>query len=344
MPPMSFTSNLTDNSGHLGVLLCNLGTPDAPTTTALKRYLAEFLWDPRIVEIPRPLWWLILNGIILRTRPQKSAEKYRSIWTEEGSPLMVISRNQQQMLQNLLTEQLEQPVTVMLGMRYGNPSIGSALEALRTAGCERLVILPLYPQNSCSTTASTFDAVAETFGRWRAVPSHSFISDYHDHEQYIIALATSIEAQWQKTQPAEKLIFSFHGTPRSYRDQGDPYYDQCQQTARLVAERLWLTEERWQVTFQSRFGKAEWLQPYTDVTLRELAREGVKSVDIISPGFSADCLETLEELAVENRDHFLKYGGESYNYIAALNDQPEHIELMAGLIIDAAGAVAHNGA
>ncbi|MCW8825215.1 MAG: ferrochelatase [Gammaproteobacteria bacterium] len=330
---MSSNSNLTNNSSHLGVLLCNLGTPDAPTAAALRRYLAEFLWDPRIVEIPRLPWWLILHGIILRTRPKKSAEKYRSIWTDQGSPLMVISRNQQQLLQNQLSEKLDRPVTVMLGMRYGNPSIQSALEALRTAGCDQLVILPLYPQNSCSTTASTFDAVADVFGQWRGVPSHTFISDYHTNERYIVAVAASIEAQWQQREPAEKLIFSFHGTPRSYRDKGDPYYDQCQQTAKLVAEKMGLDESRWQVTFQSRFGKAEWLKPYTDVTLKQLAKDGVKSVDIISPGFSVDCLETLEELGEENREYFLESGGESYNYIPALNDQPDHIEMMVDLVL-----------
>jgi len=329
---MSTNSNSNQNSAHLGVLLCNLGTPDAPTAAALRRYLAEFLWDPRIVEIPRLLWWPVLHGIILRRRPKKSAQKYQSIWTEQGSPLMVVSRSQQQLLQQQLTARLDQSVTVALGMRYGNPSIQSALEALRTEGCERLVILPLFPQNSCSTTASTFDAVAKVFGSWRGVPSHTFISDYHNHEKYISALAASIEVQWQKTDRAEKLIFSFHGTPKWFRDGGDPYFDQCQQTARLVATKLGLAKEQWQVTFQSRFGKAEWLKPYTDVTLKKLAKEGVKSVDIISPGFSADCLETLEELAEENRHYFLEAGGESYNYIPALNDQPAHIEMMAELI------------
>lgn len=329
---MSSNSNSIQNSAHIGVLLCNLGTPDAPTTAALRRYLAEFLWDPRVVEVSRPLWWLILHGIILRTRPQKSAEKYRTIWTEQGSPLMVTSRNQQQLLQQQLSEKLTQPVTVALGMRYGNPSIGSALEELRSTGCDQLVILPLYPQNSCSTTASTFDAVSEVFNSWRAVPNHTFISDYHSHEHYIAALAASIEAQWQQTEPAEKLIFSFHGTPESYRDGGDPYFEQCWQTAKRVAAKLGLDETRWQVTFQSRFGKAEWLKPYTDETLKQLAKDGVKSVDIISPGFSVDCLETLEELGEENRQYFLEAGGESYNYILALNDQPAHIDMMASLI------------
>lgn len=329
---MSSTSNPIHKPAHLGVLLCNLGTPDAPTTAALRRYLAEFLWDPRVVEVSRPLWWLILHGIILRTRPQKSAEKYQTIWTEQGAPLMVTSRNQQQLLQNQLEDRLAQPVTVALGMRYGNPSIRSALEELRDAGCEQLVVLPLYPQNSCSTTASTFDAVAEVLNGWRAVPSHTFISDYHRHESYISALAASIEAQWQKTEPAEKLIFTFHGTPESYRDGGDPYYEQCWQTANLVASKLELDEERWQVTFQSRFGKAEWLKPYTDETLKQLAKDGVKSVDIVAPGFSVDCLETIEELGVENRQYFLEAGGETYNYILALNDQPAHIEMMASLI------------
>lgn len=317
----------------VGVLLTNLGTPDAPTVPALRRYLAEFLWDPRIVDIPRPLWWLILHGIILRRRPARSAAAYQKVWTEQGSPLLVISERQRTLIAEQLAERCGGTVEVVLGMRYGNPSIASALEVLRDANVQRLLILPLYPQYSCASTASTFDAIAATFRRWRWIPDHRFIGHYHDEPAYIMALANSIRESWSGRERGERLIFSFHGTPRSFLEQGDPYYCHCQKSARLVVEELGLADGEWLVTFQSRFGRQEWLKPYTDATLQGLAMEGVKRVDVISPAFSADCLETLEELAVENSELFRAAGGESLHYIEALNDRPDHIKALTDLVI-----------
>lgn len=314
-----------------GVLITNLGTPDAPTTPALRKYLAEFLWDRRLVDMPRVLWWLILHGVILRTRPRRSAKAYRSVWTEEGSPLMCMANRQLAALRKELEQRLGGPVVVELGMRYGNPSIASALEKLRAAGARRVLVMPLYPQYSCSTTASTFDAVAEAVKSWRWVPELRFVNQYHNETGYIEALAASIRESWANRQQPEKLLFSFHGTPKRYLTEGDPYYHQCHETARLVAERLGLDDGRWLLTFQSIFGREEWLKPYTIDTLREMGGNGVKSVGVICPGFSADCLETIEEIEVENRDAFLAAGGESFHYISALNDRPDHIQALAAL-------------
>lgn len=316
----------------VGVLLTNLGTPDAPTPAALRRYLAEFLSDRRVVDLPRLLWWPLLHGIILRTRPARSARAYREIWTETGSPLLVTSRAQQEALQQHLDETAPGRYRVALGMRYGNPSIASALEALRREGATEVRVLPLYPQNSCSTTASTLDALGTALRGTRAVPHLRFIADYHDQPRYIQALAESVRESWDKHGPADKLLFSFHGTPERYREQGDPYYAQCLRTAERVAGELQLEAERWQVSFQSRFGREPWLQPYTDETLEALARSGCKSVKVICPGFAADCLETLEEIAGENRERFLAAGGEAFSYIPALNARPAHIALMAELV------------
>jgi ferrochelatase len=323
-----------DHQAVTGILITNLGTPDEPTTAALRRYLAEFLWDPRIVDMSRPLWWLILHGLILRVRPSRSAASYQTVWTDEGSPLLSISKKQLEALRQLLPQQLSQPgsVVVELGMRYGNPSISSALEKLREANAQRVLVLPLYPQNSCSTTASTFDAVAAAVEKWRWIPELRFINQYHDDTNYIEALATSIRESWSEREQPEKLLFSFHGTPKRFRTEGDPYFEQCHKTARLVAESLELPEDRWQLTFQSIFGREEWLKPYTIETLRELGASGVKSVDVVCPGFSADCLETLEEIKVENRDYFLNAGGEKYEYIPALNNDAEHIGMMGQII------------
>ena len=316
----------------IGVLLTNLGTPDAPTPDALRRYLGEFLWDRRVVDVPRPLWWLILNGIILRTRPAKSARAYQKVWTDEGSPLMATSRRQQQRLQQQLDALFPGRYVVVLGMRYGNPSIASALIELQSAGVDKITVLPLYPQNSCSTSASTLDAVSDACRCTRAVPHLRFIADYHDHPLYIQALAESVREQWREQEAGEILILSFHGTPKRFREEGDPYYRQCMKTAELVAAELALSEEQWMVTFQSRFGREEWLQPYTDKTLEQLARDGIKRVDVICPGFSADCLETLEEIAGENHELFIHAGGEAFNYIPALNERDAHIAMMAQLV------------
>jgi len=315
-----------------GILLANLGTPDAPTPEALRRYLGEFLWDPRIVDMPRPLWWLILHGVILRVRPKRSAAAYRGIWTDQGSPLMRISRRQAEGLERALLERLRGPVVVELGMRYGNPSIAAAMQRLRAANARRVLVLPLYPQYSSSTTASTFDAVAEVVQAWRWVPELRFINQYHDEGGYIEALAASIREDWAGREAPEKLLFSFHGTPKRFHTQGDPYFCHCHKTARLVAERMGLADGRWQVTFQSVFGREEWLKPYTIDTLRELGKSGVKSVDVICPGFSADCLETIEEIGVENREAFEAAGGERFRYIPALNDREDHIEALATLV------------
>ncbi|GAB4288569.1 MAG: ferrochelatase [Thiohalomonadaceae bacterium] len=323
---------MTDSTAPLGILLTNLGTPDAPTTQALRRYLAEFLWDRRVVDVPRPLWWLILHGIILRTRPARSARLYRKVWTAEGSPLLLIVRRQQVLLQQALETQWPGRTRVALGMRYGNPSIAAALNELRAAGVQQVLVLPLYPQNSCSTTASTFDAVAAALRATRDVPSLRFVADYHADAGYLDALAASVREARQEAGPVQRLLFSFHGTPERYRSEGDPYYQQCLVTARLTAERLGLKEDEWQVSFQSRFGREPWLQPYTDAVLRAWPAQGIRHVQVICPGFSADCLETLEEIAGENRELFLHAGGESFHYIPALNDRPEHIAALAAIV------------
>ncbi len=315
-----------------GVLITNLGTPDAPTPKALRRYLAEFLWDRRVVDLPRPLWWLILHGIILRTRPARSARAYREVWSENGSPLLAISREQQCLLQQQLDAFAPGTYHVALGMRYGNPSIESALEELKQAETEHITVLPLYPQNSCSTTASTLDALGAALKKRRHVPHLSFIADYHDNPLYIKALADSVREHREERPHAEKLIISFHGTPLRYREEGDPYYRQCMATAKLLAQELDLHQEQWMLTFQSRFGREEWLQPYTDKTLEQLAKAGVKSVEVICPGFSADCLETLEEIAGENRQIFVSAGGDALFYIPALNSRDDHIEMMRTLV------------
>lgn len=316
----------------LGVLLANLGTPASPSTRDVRRYLAEFLWDPRVVEAPRPLWWLVLHLFILRVRPRRSAAAYRRIWTEEGSPLLAISERQREALQRRLEERLGTPVAVALAMRYGEPTISAALHQLHETGARRVLVLPLYPQYSATTTASVFDAVAAALRRRRWIPELRFVNGYHRHEGYLAELERSVREHWARHGRAERLILSFHGIPRRYFLAGDPYFCQCHATARLLAERLDLSPDRWQMTFQSRMGREPWLQPYTDRTLEALARAGVRHVQILCPGFAADCLETLEEVALENREVFLRAGGETYEYIPCLNDRPGHIEALAALI------------
>ncbi len=320
------------SSQVLGVLLSNLGTPDAPTADALRRYLAEFLWDPRVVDLPRPLWWLILHGVILRIRPRRSARAYERVWTEAGSPLLAISERQTAALREVLNKRLAGRVVVELGMRYGNPSLESALDRLHDAGARRLLLLPLYPQYSAVTTASTFDAVAASLRRRRWIPELRMVAGYHTEPGYIGALAASIRDAWKERPAAEKLVFSFHGVPRRHLIAGDPYHCFCHATARLVAAELGLAEERWITVFQSRFGREEWLRPYADQSLQAWAKGGLKTVDIVCPGFSADCLETLEEMAETNRDLFLESGGQDLRYIAALNDRADHVEFLAHLV------------
>ncbi|PIE83420.1 MAG: ferrochelatase [Candidatus Contendobacter odensis] len=314
-----------------GILFVNLGTPDSPTPVALRRYLAEFLWDSRIVEIPRILWWPILHGIILRVRPAKSARKYQSIWLPEGSPLLVITHRQAKAVAAKLQQEGFNAVRIAVAMRYGNPSIASGLAALRAAGARRVLVLPLYPQYSATTVASTFDAVTAELRRWRWLPELRFVMQYHDEAGYLDALARSIRAA-RSGRSVERLLFSFHGLPKSNLLAGDPYFFQCHKTARLVAERLALPLDEWAVAFQSRFGCTEWLRPYTSELLREWAQSGVGSVDVVCPGFAADCLETLEEIAIENRQIFLDAGGRQFRYIPALNDAPEHINALFALI------------
>ncbi|PIP01778.1 MAG: ferrochelatase [Zetaproteobacteria bacterium CG12_big_fil_rev_8_21_14_0_65_54_13] len=327
-----------DQQPAIGILLTNLGTPDAPTKTAVRAYLKEFLSDPRVVEQPRWLWWLILNGVILNIRPAKSAASYRSVWSEEGSPLLAIGNRQRDKLERALqrlsgSEAGDSPIHIELAMRYGNPSIPAGLEALRAKNCRKLIVLPLYPQYSATTSGSTFDAIADVFRSWRRIPAVSFIDAYHDDPAYIDALAASVRAYWQQHGKPERLLMSFHGIPERYFKAGDPYPCHCRKTARLLRESLGLSEEEAQISFQSRFGREPWMQPYTDATLKQWASDGVASVDVVCPGFSADCLETLEEVAIENRDYFLNAGGSQYRYIPALNDSDAHIDALAQLLM-----------
>jgi ferrochelatase len=325
------SKEIHDKKAKVGVLLTNLGTPDAPTAPALRRYLREFLSDPRVVEIPRIIWLIILHGIILRVRPKKSAKLYESIWTPSGSPLLVISQQQKDAIAKVLNEKYGSDVQVELAMRYGTPSIGKALDKLQLAGVKKIIALPLYPQYAGPTVGSTFDAVVNKIKSWRWIPSLSFISGYHDHPKYIAALAQSVKKHIEEHGKPDKLVLSYHGMPKYFLEQGDPYYCFCVKTTRLLVAELGFSEDDYVTTFQSRFGKAEWLKPYTDETLIELAANS-KHVAIISPAFSADCLETLEELEHENRDLFLGAGGEKYHYIPALNSDEMHIDTIVDLI------------
>jgi protoporphyrin/coproporphyrin ferrochelatase len=314
------------------VLLCNLGTPDEPTPAALRRYLAEFLSDRRVVEIPRFVWLPILHGVILRTRPAKSAAKYASIWTPEGSPLKVWTTKQAKLLQGYLGERGHR-VVVREAMRYGNPSIPTVLDELKAAGIRRVLVLPLYPQYSATTTASVNDAVHVWAQKVRWVPELRFVSRYHDHPGYIDALAKRVSDHWRIEGRPDKLVLSFHGVPKRTLGLGDPYHCECLKTARMLAERLDLRPDQWTATFQSRFGRAEWLQPYTEPTLRQLAADGVGRVDVMCPGFTGDCLETLEEIAQEAREAFLHAGGKTFHYIPCLNDQHEWMAALAQIAI-----------
>lgn len=307
------------------VVLVNLGTPDAPTAPALKKYLKQFLSDRRLVEIPKPIWWLILNGIILNLRPKKSAEKYASIWTPQGSPLRVHTEAQTRALRADFAEMGLGDVRIEYAMRYGSPGIAEVLDQLRADNCTRILVLPLYPQFAGSTTASVFDEVALSIRRWRNQPALRLVRNYHDHPAYIAALAGSIRDYWAVHGEPDKLVMSFHGVPRFSLDKGDPYHCECHKTARLVSEALGLPKERWMTTFQSRFGKAEWLKPYTQPTIEELAKKGVGRVDVVCPGFTSDCLETLEEIAMEVKSAFLQNGGREFHYIPCLNDRPQWI-------------------
>jgi len=315
-----------------GVLLINLGTPDAPTPRALRRYLGEFLADPRVIELPAPLRRLLLHGIILRVRPRASARAYRSIWTDRGSPLLVHSRALEQAVRDALAVRMPGPVSVALAMRYGEPRIDQAVRLLMDAGVERLFVLPLYPQYSGATTASAMDAVGATLRRLRRVPALRVLDHYHDHPHYIDAIADSVKANWGENGRSERLLFSFHGMPRATLTAGDPYHCQCQHTARLVAQALGIARSEWAIAFQSRFGRLPWLQPDTRETLTGWARAGVESVSVVCPGFAVDCLETLEEIALRYREDFLAAGGRRFDYVPALNASPAHAQALAALV------------
>ncbi len=316
------------------VVLVNLGTPDAPTGPALKRYLGEFLSDPRVVEIPKLAWWLILNGIILNVRPKKSAAKYATVWTNEGSPLRVHTERQTKLLKGWLGERGHQ-LTVTWAMRYGTRAVPEVLAELKAAGVRRILLVPMYPQYAASTTATVVDEACRWLLKTRNQPEMRFIRNYHDDPGYLAALEKTVREHWAKKGPlgaADKLVMSFHGLPKRSLTLGDPYFCECQKTGRLLAERLGLRREQYEVCFQSRFGKAEWLQPYTAPTLQALAQSGTQRVDLICPGFVADCLETLEEIAMEGKEDFLTAGGQTYHYIPALNESPSWIEALGELV------------
>lgn len=318
----------------IGVLLVNLGTPDAPTTSAVRKYLSEFLSDPRIVEIPRLIWWLILNLIILNIRPKKSRDLYRKIWLDKGSPLLVISKSIVEKLKQSKNISDKKYIIIDLAMRYGNPSIKTSLENFKKHNINKLAVIPMFPQYSAATTASIFDKLSEELSKWRNIPDLRFLSTYHDNNLYINACAQKIKNSWAKQEKAKKLVFSFHGLPQINLHKGDPYHCYCHKTARLIADELKLDQEDYIVTFQSRFGKQVWLKPYTDDVLAKLAADGVDSVDIFCPGFLCDCLETLEEINMQSREHYISSGGKNFNYIPALNDDEENILSLETIILN----------
>ncbi|NNF40931.1 MAG: ferrochelatase [Woeseiaceae bacterium] len=315
-----------------GVLLVNLGTPEEPTAASVRRFLKQFLSDPRVIEYPRWLWWLILNGVILRIRPSRSARAYQKIWTEQGSPLMNYSTALAEGVAGQLEARSAGATRLELAMSYGEPSISRAIDTLLAAGARRLLVLPMYPQYSGTTTASVFDAVTRKLNGLRWIPELRFINQYHDEPAYIAALASSIRNFWQQHGRGTKLMFSFHGVPKQTLLNGDPYHCQCQKTARLVADALELGDDEWLLTFQSRVGREEWLSPYTDETVALLGKQGVGRLDVICPGFSTDCLETLEEIAMQNAELFSESGGKELHYIPALNASHEHVALLTELI------------
>lgn len=318
---------------RIAVLLVNLGTPDAPTPAAVRRYLREFLSDSRVIEIPRLVWWVILNLFVLTLRPRRVARLYETIWQKGDSPMRLILREQAALLQtSLQARHVTADIRVVPAMTYGQPALTGALDELQREGFERLVVLPLFPQYSATSTAPVYDNVCRWLARQRNQPALTFIKDYHRHPIYIAALAASIQAFRHEHGAAEKLLMSFHGIPQPYADKGDPYPQQCHETARRVAAALGLPDDAWAISFQSRFGAQAWVKPYTDVQLQEWAAAGVASVQVVCPAFSADCLETLEEIAEQNRETFLHAGGQQYAYIPALNTRPDHIATMLALI------------
>jgi len=317
-----------------GILLINLGTPAAPTPRALRPYLRQFLSDRRVVEIPRALWWPILNGIILNTRPSKSAERYAKIWTAEGSPLAVHTGRQARLLRGYLGERIKAPLEVEWAMRYGRPTVEEKLRALRERGCERVLVIPLYPQYAASTTASAYDALAAALSRTRNVPALRLVKHFHDHPGYIQALAQSVRDHWMTSGRPDCLVMSFHGVPRFMLDRGDPYHCECQKTARLLAEALALKPEQYRVAFQSRFGRARWLTPYTMRALTDLGKGKLSRVDVVCPGVVSDCLDTREEIAIEGKAAFLRAGGREFHYIACLNERDDWMRALTDIALD----------
>ena len=319
------------NARKTGVLLINLGTPEAPTAKALRPYLREFLSDPRVIEIPRLLWWPVLHLFVLTRRPKQSAQRYAQIWGSDGSPLLAHTERQTLLLQGYLGERTKAPLVVDYAMRYGHPSVADVLARMKQQGCDRILVLPLYPQYAASTTATAFDAVFAAAGKMRNQPALRGVKHFHDHSGYIAALAQNVRDYWTQHGRPDRLVMSFHGVPRFTLDKGDPYHCECHKTGRLLAEALQLTPAQYQVTFQSRFGRAEWLKPYTAETLEQLGKQKLGCVDVICPGFVADCLETLEEIAIEGKTIFLNAGGREYRYIPCLNERPDWIHALADI-------------
>jgi protoporphyrin/coproporphyrin ferrochelatase len=334
MPYLAEPAYAHGTPARTAILLINLGTPEAPTRAAVRRYLKEFLSDPRVVEIPRLLWWPILNGVILNLRPAKSAAKYAQIWERDGSPLRVHTERQAKLLRGYLGAQAHPALIVDFAMRYGDPSIDAALTRLKQQHCERILVLPLYPQYAASTTATALDAVSDYFRRTRNIPELRMVKHFHDHPAYIAALAESVRRHWTQHGKPDKLLMSFHGLPRYTLERGDPYHCECQKTARLLAEALALAPERYQLSFQSRFGRTEWLQPYTAATLAQWGKQGLRRVDVVCPGFVADCLETLEEIGIEGKADFLNAGGGEFHAIPCLNESDAWIRALAQIALE----------
>lgn len=320
--------------GRTGVLLINLGTPDAPTRKALRRYLKQFLSDRYVIEIPKALWQPVLRGVILNTRPQKSAQKYAQVWLPEGSPLRVHTQRQSEMLRGYLGERTKVSLVVDFAMRYGSPSIDEKLDQLKKQHCERILVVPLFPQYSAATTGSAFARVYEWTPRARNQPALRFVKHYHDHPKYVAALAQSVRDYWMKTGRSAHLVMSFHGMPKRTLERGDPYHCQCQKTGRLLADALGIDAKNYTVCFQSRFGRAEWLQPYTSEVLKELGWNKAGRVDVICPGFVSDCLETLEEIAMEGKTLFLQAGGKEFHYIACLNERDDWLRALTEIAME----------
>lgn len=323
-----------DSQPKVGILLANLGTPDAPTAKALRPYLQQFLMDRRVVEIPRFIWWWILHCVILWIRPKKSAKKYAQIWMKEGSPLLVHTQKQTQLLRGYLAQKVKSPFVVEFGMSYGNPSMQSAIKKLKTQHCDKILVFPLYPQYAASSTAASLDAIWKILLNMRNVPAIRTIKHYYDHPAYIRALAASINDYWMMNGRPEKLIMSFHGIPKFHSTKGDPYHDECKNTVALLAKALGLNKDQYQIAFQSRFGKQEWLKPYLANTLKDYGKAKTKRLDVVCPGFSSDCLETLEEIAMEGKVIFQSNGGGEYHYIPALNENDAWIHAMTAIALE----------